>query len=173
MKALKLITTVLITLSILLTGFVAFQFTTSGQGVIGTGITLVLLFFFVVLLFSYRLALSVGHKNITTPTILTVALIAFLLIIYFNRPWINTIWNYGLACFIILQGTTLLKTINSESQLGRILKILTAGTVSLLAILVLIKAGNTILYTASAIALTLASLGILISLFLKKKNQSA
>lgn len=173
MKALKLITTILITLSILLTGVVAFQFTTSGQGVIGTGITLVLLFFFVVLLFSYRLALSVGHKRIILPTILTLVLIAFLLIIYFNRPWINTVWNYALACFIILQGTTLLKTISTESQLGKILKTLTIGSIGLLSLIVLVKAGNTLFYTASAITLILVSLGVLLSLFLKKKNQSA
>lgn len=172
MKILKLVTTILITLSILLTGYFSFSFATSGQEVINTGVTLVLLFFLVIVLLSFRLSLTKDNEKLFLPSTLTILLIIGLGLMYFQRPWIESLWNYTLAGFILLQGVNLMRTISMKSKTGKPVQILTAITILFITALCLIKIDTPFLFYIAGIALVLTSIGIIINEFLGKSNQS-
>ena len=172
MKILKLVTTILITLIILLTGYFSFSFATSGQEVIRTGVTLVLLFFLVIVFLSFRLSLSRNNQKLLLPSILTLLLIIALGLMYFQRPWIDTIWNYTLAGFVLLQGINLMHNINLKSKIGKPLQILTGVTFLFITTLCILKLNTPLLFSIAGIALVLTSIGIIINEFLGKSSQS-
>lgn len=170
MKVLRLITTILITLCVLSTGFYAFRLSTAGTELIGFGVTLIYLFFILLVLFSYRLTLAGLNKNIAPPSILVLLIIIALSLMYFNREMIPMLWNYTLAAFITLQGINLLPRISKQTVLQKTTYYLIIGSTLILAGLCIVRVNAEIAYTTAIVLLGITSLVSISESIVRKNN---
>ena len=170
MKVLRLITTVLITICVLLVGFFAFRLSTAGKEMISIGMTLLYIFFILLVLFSYRLTLAGHNEKITIPSLLVLMIILGLSIMYFSRETIPSLWGYTLAGFITLQGINLLPRVQNKTKLQVATHIMIIVSTLGLASMCIIKVNAGFLFTAAMILLTITSLLSITENILRKND---
>lgn len=167
MKLIKLITTILITLSLILAGYLGFKMMTQDNN-IHTGITLLLVFSTIAALISFRLTLSSTTKRLYAQVIITILILLGILAMYFDRSLILTLWNYTLGLFILQQGILLLTPYKANSFFLKIVHYIVLSTSLLMILLCVFKIGEGYLFTLLFFGLILMSLGTITRSFIEK-----